>query len=44
MNNKFKELIDFILCKYDIEHNEEDIDNLMFSYGLKYNSKFKEVA
>jgi hypothetical protein len=43
MNNDFKELIDFVLCEYDIEHNEEDIDKLMMNYGLKYNSKFKEV-
>ena len=43
MKNDFKELIDFVLCKYDIEHTEADIEGLMFSYGLKHNGKFKEV-
>ena len=43
MKDDFKELIDFVLCKYDITHSEEDINELMFSYGLKNNSKFKEV-
>lgn len=37
-----KELIDFALCKYDIEHSEEDIDEIMFSFGLKHNSKAVE--
>ena len=44
MNNEFKELIDFVLCKYNIEHEEEDIDEIMQSYGLQHNSKFKEVG
>ncbi len=43
MEIDIKELIDFVLCKEEIEHNEKDIDNIMFSYGLKYNSKAKEV-
>ena len=44
MNNEFKELIGFVLEQHNVEHTEEDIDALMMSYGLRYNSKFKEVG
>lgn len=43
MENEFQELIDYVLCKYNIEHDEEDIDKIMKSYGLKHRSKFVEL-
>jgi len=46
-NNKkiidIKELIDYILTKYSIEVSEREIDELMFTYGLKYELKCVEV-
>lgn len=38
-----KELLDFALTKHYVMVNENDIDNIMFSYGLKFNSKCEEI-